>query len=869
MPVLRGAAVTMMADGSLAGVSYDRVDLAEFDERVRAMIEAKLPVGFDVETSYPGESREGAALHAEENYLVSYQFTNSLEWARMLPLAFDAGPNVDNRKAAALMWQLHNAVDDEGLPLGVAHGGGFAELRWMCRFFLRNLWDHPLFGKQVIKAKGRFPLRSDTMLESYAEGENHGHGLKPITLANAGHQMIELGELLADFLGKEPTSKQKKSIRFSVFDQFSPKVIAYACEDALWCLWHHLRRFGKLRSKFIYKTEMAVLPVIADMADEGVCYDWNLLRDKAREARDFGEKLLGEVMEDFAALSGQPLKPEFNFNSSPQLSDLLYNQCGMKATYFTKGGKPSVDAKHALPELAKKYPEVKKYLAWKRLDTLRNNFLDGYEAKYSWAADGRAHPALLQHGTIAGRFSCQEPNYQQSPGEYHLQLRDGTRFDFNFREAIVAPPPAARPWWELVLEEAGWTPPPPAPEDELGWYLIGFDYSQIELRVLAAEAGETALLEAFMRGDDVHSLTAALMLGKPLAEVSRAERKDTGKRMNFAIGYQMSAKGLAEQMGITIEAAESLFAQFHAAYPRLAPYTARVVREARRLGYVRTKWGRKVIIWEYERAKQAENQRAARTMRAAGDRTAGNAPIQGPATGEYVKVAMVRAVKAIEKAGLSDVVKLFMNVHDALEFAVRKDITPAQVIRLLQPAVVYEVPGSGWPPMVADWHIAKSWGEQVDVELLPDGTVRRKRDDDEPRPAPAVRQERPAAPPAPETAPAPPAAAEVGGGDGPPGDGGGSLLPDAAGLGGPRRVVISVRETPGSAAAHELLALLKTLPGDNTVVVETPDGPIELKETYGLAPAHEGAVSVVLGGAAVHYALDSVDLDALARDVAL
>lgn len=828
-------------------------DIEELRERTQAIAEARLPFGFDVETGYHGESREGASLHAEENFIVSFQFTNSLDWARDVPLGHDSGPNMDNRAAAELLWPLFHAVDDAGLPLGVAHGA-VAELRWLSRWFLRWLWNHPLFGKQVRESHGYYPLRSCTMLESFAEGENPSHGLKDITLLNAGHQMIQIEELFPDGL----TQKQRKSIRFNVLDQHDPKVVTYACEDALWCLWHHLRRWSKVKDTFIYKVEMNVLPLVCDMADDGVEVNWQLLRDGAREARDFGERLLAEIIDDFGKLAGAPLAPDFNFNSAQQLSRLFYETCGMTVPYRTPKGKPSVDAKHALPQLAKQYPEVAKYLGWKKLETLRTHFLDLWEGKYSWAPDGRGHPNLLQHGTIAGRFSCESFNYQQSPGEYHYELMDGTRFDFSFRDCFIARKPGSKFWWELALEEYGCELEPDPVRDELGWYLIGFDYSQIELRVLAAESGETALLEAFRRGDDIHAVTTALMLSIPLEQVTKDLRRDVGKRMNFAIAYQMTAKGLAEQMGKTVDEAEALFAQWHSAFPRVSQYTKRIVRAARDsalrskdgAGMVITKFGRRVKIWEYAN----EN----RHVKLGGDRTAGNAVIQGPGTGDYVKVAMVRAVKALRKAGLADRVRLVMNIHDALTFEARKDVSPAEIIAVLQPAVVYAVdkPGAPWPPMVAEWYLGASWGSVKDIEVLDDGTVRLKSKDAPPPVSLPARVPEPvavAAAPAPRELSYPPV----------------SEFRPRSSTGEPRRVIVVVSEMPGREQAGRFLEFLHRLPGPNTVVVQTPEGELPVQGTSGLAPEHEPQVSVIFGGAAVHYDLDSVDEGALTRGLNL
>ena len=804
-------------------------DIGELRERCAALAEEKLPVGYDYETGYEGESRLGAALHAEENFIVAVQLTNSLDWARMVPLRFDAGANMDNREVAALLWPLFHVVDDEGLPLAVPWGAA-AELRWGARWFLRNLWDHPLYGKQVRESRGYHPIRSDAMLESYAEGKNEKNGLKFVTHVTTGYKMRELKDgpdsLLGKFLGRTPTEFEGNSVRFNVFDMHDPEVIAYACEDAVETLRQHLHRFPKVRGTFIYKVEMNVQPVVLDMADTGLAYNWQMLREKSAEVREFADLMLAEVLADFEALAskvkGVPVKlpPDFNLNAGQQFGNLLYNLCEMPVLHRTPGGAPSVDGKKALPGLATRYAEVRRYQDWKRLTDLRLKFLSIYEDKYDWAADGRAHPILNQNGAVTGRFSCEAPNYQQSPKGYHYELRSGARFDFDFRDAIVVSRSGARTWHELVLEEAGCTDlPEPSP---LGWYMLGFDLSQVELRALAAEAGETALLEAFLRGEDVHKLTASRMLGIELAAVSKDQRQDYGKRMNFAIGYGLTEHGMSQQTGKPIEECDQLFADFRKAYPKLKSYTERIIRESKRNGFVTTKFGRRVVIWEY--LSEFKN------VRSKGERLAGNCVIQGPATGDYMKVAMHRAQKALERAGLADKVRPVMNIHDALEWEVRKDVKPAEVIAVLKNAVIFPVtrPGVEWPPLVADWHMGKSWGQLKDVHVEADGRVVVGEAGDCPR----CSQK-------PPPAPAAPAREEV-------------PSQELAGQG--CAVIVQLSRRPSAEQVRALRDYLKTLPGGNQVTLKIPDPAGELLVPVpfasGLAPAHEGPVSVILGSLA-------------------
>lgn len=814
---------------AIAAPSYGLLtDLDELREIVSRILEQGRPFAFDIETGYDGESREKAGLHPEENFVTGISLTNSLKWARYIPLRHDAGTNCDNTTVAEILWPLFTTQE----PLGVAHGAVF-ELRCMSRWF-----------EQYING-GYFRVRSCTLLESYAEGENKKHGLKEITEANFGHVMTELDEL---FEGKL-TRKQKECKRFNVLDQHDPAVISYACEDSVWCLAHHRRRYPLVKDSFIYKLEMAVLEeCTCEIADNGILYDWNMMREGAARAAAFAEQYKQEVFTGFAKITGHPVT--INLNSPPQLSKLLYEDCEMPVVHWTKGGKskvrkPSTDGRVALPLLAKKYPAVKLLRNYRGIEKLRGTYLEVYPQRFSYAPDGRTHPGLIQHGAISGRTSADGPPYQQSPKFYHYELSDGTVFEFNFRDCIVAPD---------------------------GYYILGFDLAQAELRVIAGLAGETQMFEAFERGEDVHQLTASLIFGKRREDVTPEER-DVGKTMGLALVYGLTPQGLSDRLGITVEQAEDLFIQFHAAYPKIKEWTENTIRQSKYDGYVTTWFGRKVRIWEYESPYP--------NVRREGERTAGNAPVQGSATGDYVKASMVRGQRALKKAGLHPRVQLFMNVHDALYWYVPKDIQPWDVIKVLDPAVAWQV--DGWPPMVAEWGIGLRWGSMKKLEILPGGGLR------------AVSKEKPKTEltgDEDETAQLDVDVASVkkvlsGGSGGTGGDAGQVAVPgpvpeDGAGLvrpavlpvhasgcDTPRTVVIGLAEMPETNAAQALADALRMLPGQNTVILRTPGRDVRLSFACGLTPEHEPEVSVILGGAQVHYDAASVDQAALTAGLAL
>lgn len=827
-------------------------DLGALRERVARVTaectDPKRPSGrafsFDIESGYHGEPREKASLHPEENFVAGISLTNSRYWSCYSSVAHDPGPNLNERDAAEVLYPLFvEARAADGTPLAVPHGGKF-DLRTLRRWFNRLLGTNLTYQD--------FRLRSDSMLESYALGSSRRHGLKELTEEQAAyddeggfwHKQLEIEDLFENL-----TARQKKQIRFNGLDPTDPKVLRYVCEDTVYTLAHHRRRYPLLQQElaaspnkgrgFIWKLEMAVLPVVCEMEDEGIFYDWAGMRDGARKARDFAERYLEEIRADFGELRGAPLDLAFNFGSPPQLRKLLYEDCGMPVTHYTRGGRdgknkqPGTDAKVALKHLSKTYPEVAKYLEWKRIVKLYRDYLEKFEDTYSFAADGRAHASLMQHGVPAGRFACGDPNYQQSPKYYHYTLRDGTEFELNFRDYIGAPP---------------------------GWYQLGFDLAQAELRAIAGLAQEDRMLRAFEQGIDVHKVTASLLFGVPVEQVTK-EQRDVGKTMGLALVYGLTEGGLADRLGITYDEAVDLFAAFHAAYPKIKEWTDRTVRDATDDRYVTTWWGRKVPVWGFADADEAEKRgqrKRSRQIWREAQRTAGNAPVQGSATGDYMKIVMVRTEAALRKAGLKDRVRLAMNVHDELEWYVRNDTDFNDVIAVLEPAVVFPVPG--WPPLVAEWKAGKRWGSMRELvkaggryvfkgtaAAAPDIDLSEEDEDDvAPAPVlPALKEIR--VNPEPAAAPHPGTPCVQG--------------PCSEHAGPPRTVIVEPSGGLRSVQVSRLIDFLDRRPGPNTVVLRLPTGDVISVRKSSLCPADEAELSVALGAVRVVVAYDAASVD--------
>ncbi len=416
----------------------------------------------------------------------------------------------------------------------------------------------------------------------------------------------------------------------------------------------------------------------------------------------------------------------------------------------------------------------------------------------------------------------------------------GTCFKFNFRDMIIAPPEH---------------------------YILGFDLSQAELRAIAGEAQEPALLKAFAEGTDVHTLTAALMLGIEPEQVTKKQR-DTGKTMNFALLYGMKEKSLADRLGVTLEEAEKLYRAYFRVYSRIAAWAEKQVEIGRRQGYVTSKFGRKLPIWEYHDDR--------RWIQAKGDRACVNYPIQGSATGDFVKIAMLRAHHTLKKNGLLDRVRLVMNIHDALEFYVHRSLQPQDVIAILQPAVIFPVPG--WPDMKADWHFCKRLGSPIKIELTDDGrfiahagveielkpTLDIDRETGDliealPDITPEDVREFLDAQPAGVTdhCGQPEAGASVS--DAERGHLAPGESPRFVHLKESRHLIIEVTDMPTADGYLRFTQLCDSHPGPHTLTLRTPEGDLSFEATVGFVPDDLARISFALGPARMYY--DSADVD--------
>lgn len=736
---------------------------------VDKMLADGTPIGFDIETGYEGAPRDKAALHPEDGMVVGFSFTNSMDWAVYVPVRHELTHQIEPEAAAAII----KPMTESGLC--VAHNAKFEKR------FLRQPVETGGLGIDFVP-------RSDTIIEAFVLAEWERIGLKPMTLEVFAHKSVELADLFPELKGAK-----LKQLNFATLS-ITPEVVAYACEDAIWCLGLHMRHYPRVKDDTIFQIEMAIIPILVDMEEVGLKYDWPRFKEILEDATSFKDALLLEINADLTSMVGTPV--DLNPNSSAQVGEVLYKHLGMSTSRQTKTGNASTDAV-ALTELAQKFPVVQKILNWRELNALISRYLNKYPTAFSYARDGRTHPNIKQTTVKTGRFAVEDPPYQQTPKKYDYTLDSARKFELDFRTLVIAEP---------------------------GWKFLYYDYSQIELRVMAGESQEPSLLEAFNRDEDVHIKTAGMMLNKPEADVTYDDRA-VGKTMNFALLYGMGAGSLADRLGIDKQAAKDLYNKYFSTFVAISAWADRMRRDGKGQGYTISKFGRKFTIWEFQSAQAM--------IQSKGDRLCVNAPIQGGAA-DYMKVAMVRAEKALTAAGLKDTCRLVMNNHDSLTFEIPEDADQEVYIKVLDPAVCFEI--AGWPKIVADWATGTNWGNLVDrVEQIHEVAA----------PALAVKLDPPAIAPEPEAA-----------------------IPLAVQptleLKDPERVVVDLTDMPTAESFVRFIELLDTNPGKNSVTLRLNGEELPIEGHYTNLDRDSPHFAIVLPGARVVMHQDDVDLSDIA-----
>ena len=508
-------------------------------------------------------------------------------------------------------------------------------------------YDIEVLDKYGVKADGPF---FDSMVASYILDPTSGkHGLKFLGEKYLGRRMTSFDELLL----AEGDSDIKKADMNDIKN--------YACADADVTLQLCGLLAPKLEEKGLGKVfhdiEMPLINVLAGMELAGVSIDSGRL-DKI--GRDITIRLT-ELEKDIYIICGE----KFNINSPKQLSCILFDKLNIPSVKKTKTG-ASTDAS-VLEALAGEYEIARKLLEFRQLTKLKSTYVDALPLLVK-ERTGRIHTSFNQIATATGRLSSSNPNLQNIP----VRSETGKMI----RDAFI----------------------PGDPERDV---LISADYSQIELRVLAHLSGDSAMIEDFINGRDIHTATAADIFEVAQDDVTK-EMRGFAKTINFGIVYGMSSFGLARTLNIKKNEAEDYIKKYFARYSGVKAFMDATIDSARKSGYVSTLMGRRRYLPDINSRNQS--------LRQSEERVAINTPVQGTAA-DIIKMAMIKIVASPHAERLlqpppQPSLKMIMQIHDELVFECDKEnVSQAQkmisdtmsnIVQLKVPLTVNIASGPSW-----------------------------------------------------------------------------------------------------------------------------------------------------------------------------
>lgn len=414
---------------------------------------------------------------------------------------------------------------------------------------------------------------------------------------------------------------------------------------------------GDLR--FIYeKIELPLARILADMEERGIAVDRALLTSLAKEV-DAKLKILTKKIHIAAG-------EEFNIASPKQLSHILFEKLALATRGLRKTAKGGVVStrESELEKLRDEHPVVADILAYRELAKLKSTYIDALP-KLVDEKTGRLHTTFNQVGTATGRLSSMNPNLQNIP-----ILSDMGR---EIRKAFVAAP---------------------------GYALVSFDYSQIELRVVAHIAGDQKVIAAFRQGQDIHRMIASEIYNVPLDAVT-LELRRAAKTLNFGVLYGMGASAFSESAGMPRDEAQRFIDEYFQDFAGIREYIEKTKQFVREHGYAESLFGRRRSIPEIN----SSNPR----IRAEAERMAVNMPVQATATGDIIKMAMIAVMAWVKKEKLENEVRLLLQVHDELVFEIKKDAVAAIALKI---KTIMEGAAQLKVPLVVDAKSGLNWGEQ-------------------------------------------------------------------------------------------------------------------------------------------------------------
>jgi DNA polymerase-1 len=403
-------------------------------------------------------------------------------------------------------------------------------------------------------------------------------------------------------------------------------------------------------TKLYEEIDLPLVPVLARMEQAGVKIDTAALAKMSTELERESSAKAKEIHE----LAGT----EFNIGSPKQLGDVLFNRLNLPKPMKYGKGRTISTAVDVLETLAEEHPIARKVLDYRQLTKLKSTYVDTLPALIN-PHTGRLHTTFYQAGTATGRLSSANPNLQNIP------IR--TELGRGIRAAFIAEP---------------------------GHVLLTADYSQIELRLLAHFSSDPLLVEAFRRGDDIHTLTASQVFGVPPLMVTPDHRRQA-KVVNFGIVYGLSAFGLSQNLNIEPTEAKLFIANYFEKYKGVRAFIDKTLEEARRDLKVRTLHGRIRPIPDINSKNF--------TQRGFAERTAVNTPLQGTAA-DLIKIAMIRIDAALQDRGLKS--RMTLQVHDELVFEVpEKEVETMQSLVREHMEKVHQLA----VPLLVEMEVGPNW----------------------------------------------------------------------------------------------------------------------------------------------------------------
>lgn len=405
--------------------------------------------------------------------------------------------------------------------------------------------------------------------------------------------------------------------------------------------------------KLFSQIESPLVQVLADMELEGIRIDVPFLKSLSDDI----EKDIFSLQQAVYEQAGEI----FNLSSPKQLGDILFEKLKLiSKPKKTKTGQYAT-SEEILSELAPKHKIVANVLEYRQLQKLQSTYIDALPKEVN-STTGRVHTTYMQAVTATGRLSSNNPNLQNIP----IRTERGQQI----RKAFV-----------------------PRNED---YTLLSADYSQIELRVIAALSGEKNMIEAFLQNQDIHRSTAAKVFNVDIQSVTR-EQRSHAKTVNFGIIYGVSAFGLSNQTELSRSESKELIDTYYQTYPQLKVFIDKQIHFARENGYVETILGRRRYLPDINSRNQV--------VRGAAERNAVNAPIQGSAA-DIIKIAMINIYNLLKDNKLKT--KMLLQVHDELIFDVPKnelDFVKPLIKKTMEEAYQFAV------PLVVDLGVGKNWLE--------------------------------------------------------------------------------------------------------------------------------------------------------------